>query len=225
MKMSIGYSFKKILWVVGIFLLVEGAQAGLLFNYSQLALKDLDQMNKLVRAKIAESNKAGGDKAIPLKEALQAIYSRSNEDFMIEKLLPPLKLHLEELDQWEPSIKALTKEAIGALRNPKAFKPVVLVTYQVFLENLISEFKPKSSESFEKSILEQIRDAKIELPKEMVQERKMRVMKESMSPSEIAEKLLKESEDSLAKAAAETPRKSPDPSPEEGHSKASEESH
>ncbi len=164
--------------------------AGLLFNYSQLALKDLDQMNKLIRSKIAESKKAGGDQSVPLKEALQAVYSRSNEDFLIEKVVSPLKLQLEDLGEWEPSIRALTKEAIGALKNPKAFKPIVLSTYQVFLENLISEFKPRAQEAFEKSILEQIRDAKIEPPQAMVQERKLRVMKSSISPSILAEGVL-----------------------------------
>lgn len=168
--------------------------AGLLFNYSELALKDLDQMGKLVKSKMAESKKSGGNKAIPLKEALQAVYSRSNEDFMIEKVIPPLRMQLEELDAWESSMKALTKEAIGALNNPRAFKPVVQVTYQIFLENLMAELKPRALESFEKSVLEQIRDAKIEPSKELVQERKLRIMKETISASEIAKKILIDAE-------------------------------
>jgi hypothetical protein len=49
------------------------AQAGLLFNYSQLATKDLDEMNQLVNDKISESKKAYSGKNVPLKEALQAI--------------------------------------------------------------------------------------------------------------------------------------------------------
>lgn len=168
--------------------------AGLLFNYSELALKDLDQMGKLVKSKMAESKKSGGNKAIPLKEALQAVYSRSNEDFMIEKVIPPLRMQLEELDAWESSMKALTKEAIGALNNPRAFKPVVQVTYQIFLENLMAELKPRALESFEKSVLVQIRDAKIEPSKELVQERKLRIMKETISASEIAKKILIDAE-------------------------------
>jgi hypothetical protein len=181
-------------------LFLSHAQAGLLFNYSQLALKDLDQMNKLVRAKIQESKKAGGNKNIPLKEALQAVFSRSNEDFMIEKLVPQLKVELEEQGGWESSLQALVKEAIGALKNPRAFQPVVQVTYQVFLENVISELKPRAGEKFENKILTQIRDAHIEVSKEAANERRLRVMKESTSVSKLAEAVLKEHEENLKKA-------------------------
>jgi hypothetical protein len=176
-------------------LFLTQAHAGLLFNYSQLALKDLDQMNKLVRSKIQESKKSGGNQNIPLKEGLQAVFSRSNEDFMIEKLVPQLKVELEEHDGWETSIQALVKEAIGALKNPRAFKPVVQVTYQVFLENIISELKPRAGEKFENKILKQIRDANIEVTKEAATERRLRVMKESTSVSKLAEAVLKEQEE------------------------------
>lgn len=200
---------KQVSIFIGFLLFYQSVLAGLLFNYSQLALKDLDQMNKIVKAKIAESRKAGGNKAIPLKEALQAVFCRSNEDFMIEKLLPSIKVQLDELDEWEPSIKALTKEAIGALKNPKPFQPVVLVSYQIFLENIISEMKPRYSEDFEGSVLRQIRDAKIELPQAMVHERKLRVMRESVSPSVIAEKVIKEMEDAAKKESSKASEKEP----------------
>lgn len=188
------------------------AQAGLLFNYSQLALKDLDQMNKMVRAKIQESKKAGGNKAIPLKEALQAVYSRPDEDFMIDKLTPQLRTELEELDAWESSIQALVKEAIGALKNPRPFKPIVQVTYQIFLENIIAELKPRLDDSFENKIVTQIRDAKIQPTKEATNERRLRVMKESTSPSVLAEAALKEHEEAKkaappAEATATEPQK------------------
>lgn len=163
------------------------AHAGLLFPYSRLATKDLDQMNKLIQEKIKESKQSRGDRTIPLKEALQAIYSRPNEDFMIEKIIAPVKNELDELDGWEKSIKALVKEATGALKNPKAFKVTAQVTYAIFLENLIAEFKPKLNEEFEKGIVTQIRDAKIEITKEAINERRLKMMKELRSPSEIAD--------------------------------------
>lgn len=181
------------------------AQAGLLFNYSQLALKDLDQMNKLVRTKITESQKSGGDKVIPLKEALQAVFSRPNDDFLIEKILQPLKNELEEHDAWEKTMQALVKEATGALKNPRAFQPVVQSTYLVFLENVISEFKPKLDDPFERTILTQIKDSKVKLPKEVVRERKLRVMRESISPSDLADMALKTFEEEEAKKKASAP--------------------
>lgn len=191
-------------------MLAYSTQAGLLFNYSQLSIKDLDQMNKLVRAKIQESKKSGGDKVIPLKEALQAVFSRSNEDFMIEKLLPQLKNELDEYDAWEKSIDALIKEAIGALKNPRPFKPVVQVTYLVFLENMIAELKPRLDEPFEHKMLTRISDAKIVITKEAMNERRLRVMKGTTSPSLLAESVLKEHQvNAEAKKAAEASAPAP----------------
>lgn len=167
------------------------ASAGLMFNYSQLALKDLDQMSKIVRDKVSESNKSRGEKAIPLKEGLQAVFSRPNEDGLIEKVMSPLKNGLDELDAWESSVQQLVKEAIGALKNPKAFKPVIQVTYTVFLENLMSEMKPRAQFEFENSILSQIQKANIVLTPQAKNERVLRMMKETRSPSEIAADVLK----------------------------------
>ncbi len=152
-------------------------------------------MNKLVQSKIKESRKSGGNKAIPLKEALQAVFSRPNEDFMIEKIVSPLRNELDEQDAWETSVQGLVKEAIGALKNPKAFKPVIQVTYQVFLENMLSEMKPRVAEKFENKVITQIRDAHIEITKEAANERRLRVMKETTSPSTIADAILKDYEE------------------------------
>ncbi|WP_413944099.1 hypothetical protein [Bdellovibrio sp. HCB-162] len=175
------------------------AHAGLLFNYSQLALKDLDQMNKLVSDKVKESKKTGSGKAVPLKEALQAVYSRPNDDDMIEKIVAPLRSNLDELESWEKTVSQLTDEAINALKNPRAFKPVVQVTYVIFLENLMAEVKPYlKQEGFEKKIVERIRDAKIEVSKEATNERKLRMMKDTGSPSQIAEKILNQSNEKPA---------------------------
>ncbi len=184
------------------------AQAGLLFNYSQLSLKDLDQMSKLIQVKINESRKAGGDQVIPLKEALQAVFSRSNEDFMIEKIVSPLRNELDEHDAWNSTLDSLTTEALGALKNTKAFKPVVQVTYLIFLENLISEVKPRGNEKFERGLLERIAKAKVKVTKEAETERRLRVMKNTTSPSEVAENVLKKiDEETKAQAEAEAKAK------------------
>lgn len=165
--------------------------AGLLFNYSQLTLKDLDQMNQLVSDKLKESRKSTDGKTVPLKEALQAVFSRPDRDGIIDKVVGPLRTSLDAEDAWEDVLTKLTAEAINALKNPKAFKPVVQVTYHIFLENLLAEMKPYlGSEGFEKSIASQIRDAKIVVSKEAMSERKVRTMQESISPSELADKLL-----------------------------------
>ena len=167
------------------------SSAGLLFNYSQLALKDLDQMNSLVMAKIKESRKSDSGKSVPLKEALQAVYSRPNEDGMIEKIVGPLRTELDELGVWEKSLNDLTVEALDALKNTLAFKPVVQVSYQLFLENLLIDMKPfVHKEGFERGLAEKIRDAKIDLTKESSSERRLRMMKSTISPSDLAKQIL-----------------------------------
>ncbi len=148
-------------------------------------------MNKIVSDSVKESKRARDGKEVPLKEALQAVYSRPNDDETIEKVVAPLRASLDQLDAWEKTISQLTDEAINALRNPKAFKPVVQVTYVVFLENLLSEMKPYAQKAgFERDIVMRILNAKLEISKEAATERKLRTMKSMVSPSELAGQVL-----------------------------------
>ena len=193
--------------LLSIFVLILGffgplANAGLLYPYSRLALKDLDQMTKLVQEKIKESRKAGGDQTIPLKEALQAVFSRPNDDDMIEKIMTPLRTELDEHSAYEKSLRSLVKEAMGALRNPKAFGAEAQVTYAIFLTNVISEIKPKAGDSFEYAVLKSIKDAKIEISKSANTEFGLRMMKSLRSPSEIATEALAGVEKAKAASAA-----------------------
>jgi hypothetical protein len=182
---------KSILLGIFIFMSAGAAHAVLLFNYSQLILKDLDQMNRLVQQKIVESQTmTSGDPLQPLREGLQAVYSRPNEDLMIEKVISPLKNALDEQEAYEQTIRDLVSEGISQLRNPKQLSGVVQVTYLVFLENILSEFNPLKDRAFEKSIIEQIRDANIVVSDSARSERTLRTMKQNPSPSELAERLI-----------------------------------
>lgn len=168
------------------------SHAGLLFNYHEMALKDLDQINKLVSDKIKESKKSREGKHVPLKEALQAVYSRPNEDGMIQKVQTPLLAELNDLEMLEKVYTDLTAEALNALTNTRAFKPALQVTYAIFLENMMAEFRPKLSEDgYQKKLVERIAHSQIEVTKEATHERKLRLMKEVKGPSEIAGDLLK----------------------------------
>jgi hypothetical protein len=176
-----------VLWTV----ISSVASAGLLYNYPQLLPMDLDQMNHLVKKKVAEYKKDGSTQI--LKEAVQAVYSRPNDDGMIEKIIVPLRNELDENDNWEPVMESLVQEAIGAMKNPKAFKPVVLNTYAVFLENVIADYKPFAEKpGHERKMIEKIRDAKIELTKAEEDERKLRTMSNHKSPSEIATSVMED---------------------------------
>lgn len=190
------------------------ANAGLLFNYSQLATKDLDQINKLVNDKVKESKKSSSGKEIPLREALQAVYSRPNEDDMIEKVVAPLRSQLDDLDAWEKTISQLTDESIGALRHPKTFKPVVQVTYAIFLQNLLSEIKPLVKDAgFERGIATRIRDAKLEISKAAQDERSLRMMSSLVSPSELAAQILNQADAAVKKTSTDSIKNSEETAP------------
>ncbi|WP_413575682.1 hypothetical protein ACLVWU_15125 [Bdellovibrio sp. HCB290] len=170
------------------------AQAALIANYATLATKDLDQMNELINEKIQESEEMADEKYIPLKEALQAVFSRPDgTDDMIDKVIGPLRTKLDELDQWENALTILVDEAVDALKNPKGVKPVIQNTYAVFLENFVAEAKPYAKKGgFERKLLEKIRNAKIQMSKEAKNERSLRGMKVGDSPSDLAKRVLEQ---------------------------------
>lgn len=196
-----------------IFFISLCSQAGLLFNYHQLTLKNLDQMNSLVKSKIKESKAAYSGKAVPLKEALQSVLSRPDSDDMISKIIDPLRNKLEEEDAYEKVFEELIQEAINALKNTKNFKRDVQVTYAIFLENALSEFKPDiKDDSFEMKMVKKIADSQIELTKDARKERQLRLMTEGSSPSEIARLILQDYE----KKKAEKVDKKEEPSLDQG---------
>jgi hypothetical protein len=165
--------------------------AGLLFQYHELTLMDLDQMTKLVQDKLKESKKANA-KTVPLKEGLQAVYSRPDADRMIDKVITPLRMELQDLDQYDRIINELTDEALNALKNTRNFKPSVQVTYAIFLENLMGDARrlAESEDNLERKLLKKIKKAGIKVTKEAANERKVRTLNESRSPSDIANDLL-----------------------------------
>lgn len=159
------------------------------FTSSDLALKDLDQMNKIIKGKIIESRKAVSNKEFPLVEGLKIIYSRPNQDGLIEKVISSLKSELEEQEYWEKAIDQIVVESINTLNDKKSSRKRQLTSW-IILENIISEMKPKKNDSFEKSILEKIYEAKIEISSAAKNERKINMMNQAKSPSAIAAQIL-----------------------------------
>lgn len=128
----------------------------------------------------------------PLKEALQAVYSRPNLDDMIQKVIAPLRTALENVDAWEKTTSSLIDEGLANLKNPKKVKPRVQATYAIMLDNFVNEFRVYAdADGFEKKMLEKIKKADIDLSKEARAEIKLRVLKEPVSPSELARVTLK----------------------------------
>ncbi len=175
--------------------------AGLLYTYNQLAVMELDQLNKLVQDKIKESKKSDA-KFVPLKEGFQALFGRPDQDRMLEKVAGPLRTELVNLGDYEKTVTQLTEEAINALTNTRNFKPVAQITYVIFLENLMADMKPvlKPGDSFERKILKKIEKADISITKAATNDLLNRGFQEKKSPSEVASIILDELKNKEAEA-------------------------
>lgn len=176
------------------------------FKYSELQIKDYDEMKNSVRDRIIASKKAYLDKqkkakdteeadrqAIEvLRNALKFILSRPNDDNMLAKLMPFVRSELNNYSAFEDTLVSLTQESVRSLTNDKI--PSVYRSTSLFLlENVMSEIRPEISQKEDfKKLIEFIRDAKIIVPESVKNERRLRSMYRSKNPSEMAETILKE---------------------------------
>ncbi len=172
-----------------------------IYTYNELATRDLDNMANLVRLRVKKSQSLIVGKEAPLKEALRLVYARPSKDGMIEKIIPPVRSGLEELELWEKANMELINEALLVLNSPKGVSPRVQVTYAFILENMISEFKPKIDKiGFEKKAVEKIALGRIKVTPEAMAERRLSMMDDVVSPSEIATYILSEKDEQWDKA-------------------------
>lgn len=163
--------------------------------YHRLMLMDLDQMAKIVADKIKASEAAGGDnESVPLEEAYFTVYSRPDEDGTIEKVVGPLRNKIDELNAREYIIDRLLTEAVSIMKLKKGVTPQVAVTYWVLIENIMGEMKANYDEagSFEEKQFQKVKDAKIKISSALVNERALRMLKSTKSPSEAATKVLED---------------------------------
>ncbi len=174
------------------------------YNYAELQTKSLDEMTSVVTKQqqkvkkyIAEDDT---DSAIAaLKSAARYVLARPDRDEnMVAKVITPIRTQLKELNAFEKSFAEVVQQAIDGLKDDKA-KPVDRSTYYFVLINFMAEFKPDLKNNPKiRPIFESIKTAKIKLHKKVKQDLEYRgMMKNVLSPSEIAAKVL-ESEKQVA---------------------------
>jgi hypothetical protein len=125
-----------------------------------------------------------------------------------------VRSELNNFNAFEDTLNSITDEAIRAI-NSETLPVVYRATALFILENIMSEVRPEleNKEDF-KSLLVRVRDAKIKVPDKIANERKLRSMYKTKSPSEIAEKLLKDEEVAAKKRAEKAAKeKTPDVTP------------
>jgi hypothetical protein len=175
--------------------------AAAMYKYSELMIKDYDEMHRLVEKQIAKSHDVGSDaedgsgddaKAVEhLREALKLIFSRPNSDNMVAKLTPEVRRELTGYAAYADTISSLTAEALAVLKNDKG-APSVQATAIFMLENILSEIRPEAVNNEDlRRVIERVRDAKIKIPSDVTKNMKLRAMFTAKNPSETATQILK----------------------------------
>ena len=170
------------------------------YNYSDLVIRDYDEMNKQVQIRIRNAHKANKDgedsegdgKAIEeLRDALKLVFSRPNSDNMVAKLTPEVRRELNGFSSYEDTLSSLAAEALGTVSD-KNNTVMQRSTALFLLENLLSEVRPEAGNNEDLlRIVKRISEAKIKIPTDVKQDRKLRSMFKTQNPSETADDILK----------------------------------
>lgn len=197
-------------WIFLLSVVVSGNAFGGLYVYSDLTLKNYEEMNKMVQEKVDEAlsvvqREEDEDLPVPqaaardaiadqkaseiLRDALQLILSRPDKDNMVEKLIPDVRRQLKNINSYDYTLESIAGEAINALKGDSS-STKYKVTYLFVLENLMAELQPEiDTSSLSQKIFQKIRDAKINITSEVQKARRRRMFRQ-FSPSEVAEKVL-----------------------------------
>ena len=177
------------------------------YKYSDLIIKDYDEMNQQVQARIKKARKLlkSDSKASPtdtaeeevnpdaiaeLVDALKLIFSRPNTDNMVAKLTPDVRRELSNVTSYEEAIAGIAKEAIAGAQD-KGGTVARRSTSLFMLENILSEIRPEvpNNEEF-RTVVKTIADAKLKIDDDVANERKVRSMFKTRNPSEMASEIL-----------------------------------
>jgi hypothetical protein len=174
------------------------------YDSVQLQMKNAEQMNAIVLSKIKKAEEiqkaqeVDDDRGIvaepeaieQLKDATRIVFARPDQDGSREHTFARLRRELTDLNSLNQVLQDLTNEGVGALRRGSVNSPREQGTYIVLLNNLIAEIRPEaqSNPAF-RHIIEQIRDANIEVPEKVSTQQMLRSMAAPVSPSDVAAKI------------------------------------
>lgn len=169
------------------------------YKYSDLVIRDYDEMNHEVQVRIRNAHKAtkgkedGGEREAieELRDALKLIFSRPNSDNMVSKLVPDVRRELSNFSAFEDTLSSLTAECLASVNDENAALSRRSTDLFV-LENLLEEIRPEvaSNEDLHR-IVQRIADAKITVAHDVINDRKIRSMFKTKNPTEIAQDILK----------------------------------
>jgi hypothetical protein len=170
-------------------------------SYRELIVKDYDEMYEMVKKHTNAAHKAirasdtntewEADAKRELIHAERVILSRPNSDNMVSKLVPEVRREVILFANYDDILDAMTTEAIQAFDPSMHLSTEMETTYLFMTENLISELKPEIvNDERARALMERIRDAKIDVPHDVMAERKLQGMFLTESPSDYAKQIL-----------------------------------
>jgi len=154
--------FLSVISALSILMTVQGAKAKAIFSYHRLFMKDLEQMDRYVRAKILESQKSESDQVTHLVDASLTLFSRPNLDNMIEKIAPILLAELSSNDLTEVVFSRMVDESLVAIKDlNKDVSAEAQITYLIALENWMLEMKSRLHNEEIKKIYQKIAESDV----------------------------------------------------------------
>ena len=172
------------------------------YKYSDLVIKDYDEMNAQIQDRIKKSRAAaatnkgddtsGDREAIDeLRDALKLIFSRPNTDNMVAKLTPDVRRELSLYSAFEDTISSLVAEELSIAKDEK--NTVSQRSTSLFvLENTLSEIRPEIAGNADlRRVVQRIADGKLKIDDDVVKDRKIRSMFKTENPSDLAKTALK----------------------------------
>jgi hypothetical protein len=164
------------------------------YTPGQLRLMEVDEMNTLIGGHIREFKKSKDVKFA--EKALITALSRPDADNILDREMLMIENSFERPDEWENMVTTVIERAGQNLKD-KTCSVQDEVSYTIVLENILSQFRTEFNKTdvntdFELASIKKIADMDLEVSEAAYREAKLNAMSTLVSPSEIAERLLKE---------------------------------
>jgi hypothetical protein len=187
-------------WIMLFTLLFAAGANAHNYKYSDLIIRDYDEMSSQVQIRIKNAHKANKDgedssgdrEAIEqLRDALKLIYSRPNTDNMASKLTPDVRRELNGYNAFEDTVSSLVAEAQANVKDEHATVAQRSTSFFI-LENILKEIRPEvaGNEDLQR-VVKRVAEAGIKIPDDVIKDRKTRSMFNTKSPTELAKEILK----------------------------------
>ena len=164
------------------------------FIYSKLQMKNYDQMQNEVNARVRHAESiSSSDAALAkteLRTALDLIFSRPGSGNMVSELVPLVRTPLKNMGDYNSALSQIVTHAISNFKN-NHLNSAERATGLIVLRNVMSELRPDIRQKNIQVLFVRIRNAHLKIPKAVRSELFLRgSISVGESPSKIAATIL-----------------------------------